>query len=301
MGLFKKIITAAGEVTAYLKDKSRVFTFNKNHPQYDVLIEAMENDDEATFLKTLSIGSFTQDWSMGHFTFNGENLCFKGVSLEGELENLILDLVEEGHDYRPFLRFLNKAYTGREGLSEELFELRMTSLWKFLRKNKMPIVENGDFLGFKYVQVAEKKGKDKMGNKIKPGDFVDAHNKGDYRYNPGDKPRMLLNEVCTDLAICAGSGLHVGNRKYVRDSSSRKTVLVSVNPAHVVVCPSAETCKVRTTGFNVLRQLTDLNEEFNEVYYFQEEDVVPDETEDMDFNFFNVVTTLDYFGDVNDD
>lgn len=282
------IKTASGSVIAKLfgGNSVKTYTFDKGHPEYDILIEAMENDDEVTFMKTIDTGTFVEGWSMGHFKFDGRRLLYKDEPISSTLEQLILDMVEHGNDYRPLMRFLHKTYTGREGISDDLYRLRVDSLWRFLENNKLPILENGDFLAYKYVDIYQgQEIQDLMGNTIKEGDLVDSHTGESYRNNPGDTPRMEVTGVCTDLAECAGSGLHVGNWSYARRGDAN--VLVSVSPQNVVVVPSYDASKIRTTGYTVLRKIDkDFKEVKEPVYYIPEVVTEPKNDPAIDFNIF---------------
>ena len=60
---------------------SEVHTFDQNHPNYDQLVEAIRSNDEANFLKGISIGKSIQEWSKNGFTFTGGVLYYQGEEI----------------------------------------------------------------------------------------------------------------------------------------------------------------------------------------------------------------------------
>jgi hypothetical protein len=249
----KYIIDAAGNLVTSIFGIGR--NIPKNHKHYKKLVKAMENDDYETFLKYSDQSELIEGWSCGHFKVKDGVVLYKDTQIAGAIQDHLESLVEEEADYRPFLLFMNKVYQKDPNLSDELFLLRVDSLWRWLTTQKLHLNTNGNFLAYKYVRVhTGEEITDKMGNVIKEGDFVDAHTRRSFRNNVGDSPRMSIGSVCTSTSICAGAGLHVGNKSYV--SGNPHVVIVEVDPRDVVVVPSSQTCKIRTTGYKVVEKFT---------------------------------------------
>ena len=78
--------------------KEGSFELDQTHPAYEVLVEALEMDDEEKFLQNLHRGTFVENWSAGHFTFEKDEyddgrILYKGEPVDEKLNAKLMSMV----------------------------------------------------------------------------------------------------------------------------------------------------------------------------------------------------------------
>jgi len=248
-------------VTFRLGKSFKAITFDVHHPQHDKIVELLNgwtnanSDDERTrILNTLvrlhNVGSAIHDWSDGNFCVKNDAVTYKNTPVDKSISDRIIDMISNGFNYKPMLRFLENLYNNPSNHS-------VTQLYKFLEHKSLPITEDGCFLAYKAVtrHCGTRIIVDNNGLTISDGDLVDIYTKCSYRNNPGDTPTMERCLVSDDFRVHCGAGLHVATLAYAQDygNSESLIVIVKVNPADVVSVPEDYGCqKVRCCKYEVL-------------------------------------------------
>lgn len=224
------------------------YSFDSTHPKYNELIGFIKASDEKSFIETLSVGKIVDTWSSGDFRLEGGFLFYLNEQIHPVITNRILEMIKEGFDHLPMLRFLENLYRNTSYSS-------INELYTFLIHKHLPITPDGCFIAYKSVSIYRGPDiVDIMGLTIKEGDYVDSYTKKSYRNNIGDVPAMARYKVDDNRNVGCSNGLHCGALQYVTNDYRQEVILqVKVNPADVVSVPlDANTMKVRCTSYEVI-------------------------------------------------
>lgn len=148
-----------------------------------------------------------------------------GVNITGRLYEIIMDFKKLGIPHTALVNFWKKLQKNPQHVGKD-------SLIRFLEKNHVPLLLNGNFLAYKGVNPTDKK-----------DEFASAHD-ATFIYKLG-QPAVLARENCTvDVNKPCGPGLHVGGFEHARGFGN--TIIdVEVDPQDVVSVPSSEDSKLR--------------------------------------------------------
>lgn len=232
--------------TVVVNNKSYQFdTSNKN---YDKLVELVKTGDGEGFVTLLDTGRTITKWSEGKFEVREGVLMYDGESVANVISDRILEMIEQGFDYKPMLRFVENLYSNVSMRS-------VNELYKFLEHKHLPITSDGCFIAYKGVMRYDGSSiKDKMGNDLVEGDLVDKHTGRSFRNNVGDVNQIARRLVDDDANVGCSYGLHVGSLDYATGyACGSPVVLCKVNPSDVVSVPHDRECqKVRVTKYEVV-------------------------------------------------
>lgn len=197
------------------------YHFNEYHQNYQILVDSLKNKDEETFRKFYDVVQSTLDWAEGGFEFVSGTLKYMGNVVPQELYARIKQMVEEGFDHKPLLRFIERLYQNPSGKV-------LKNIWGFLSNEGIPIDENGYIVAYKAVSGDEVSGYfDKWTGKI--------------RQIVGDEVTMLRCLVDEDSDNPCSHGLHAGSLQYAKNylgSAVGTIMIVLIDPADVVTVPS---------------------------------------------------------------
>lgn len=273
----------------------RSYCFGDDHPYFDVLVNALKDGDQSTFLNTIDLGNEIQKWSCGNFKFQDGVLYYHDEMVHQVITTRIVEMMKEGFSVKPMLNFLVRLYKNPSYSA-------ITELYDFLRHKGLPITTDGYLMAYKAVVIYHGPDiKDKNGRTLTEGDFVDKHTKTSFRNNIGDEPYVLRRQVNDDRRIGCSKGLHVGAIDYAQEygGGSSTIVLVKVDPADVVSVPQDENCKkMRVSRYAVI----DVYEHTLEEAVFDEEDDDCDDEDwdDEDADYYDEEDE-DYYDDEDDD
>lgn len=224
--------------------KNRSCDFGPDHPAYIGLVESMQVNDEDEFVRLYDRTQLIDDFYHGLVNIRDGVLYYRDQECDPYISNMTLSMIQDGFDYVPMCRFIERLYKNPSNNS-------ITQLFRFMSDNNMPINEDGYVIGYKYVHIYN--GDDILdvaGNVITKGDYVDSYSQKTHRYNVGDVAEMPRRKVCDDYSVCCSTGLHVGSPRYA--SSYRDAVIVAVDPADVVSVPKGESHKLRACKIKIL-------------------------------------------------
>lgn len=152
-------------------------------------------------------------------TVEGGNVLFNGEIIHSTLATRILDIVSEGLNIDPWIKFATNVY-------ENPYEWSRQELYLFLEKAQLPITDDGCFIAYKRVR----------------SDYKDIHSGtidnsvGKLVVMPGGR-----EAVDPDRFRTCSYGLHFCSRDYLPHFGAgvgNRVVLVKINPADVVSIPS---------------------------------------------------------------
>jgi len=232
---------------------NEVHTFDQNHPNYDQLVDAIRLNDEADFLKGISIGKSVQEWSKNGFTFTGGVLYYQGEEIAKEITAIVLDMISGGFNEVPILNFMVRLFKNPSSRA-------VKELYSWLSHKSLAICEDGCFLAYKSVNIHNGETfTDCYGREVKSGDYVDKYTSR-IRNNVGDVNDMPRRKVNDDFQVGCSDGFHVGSLKYVTEVySSNKQIICKVDPADVVSVPLDCDCqKIRCCYYEVISEFKNL-------------------------------------------
>lgn len=191
------------------------------------------------------------------------SVSYNGEEIHGVLVDRILQLLKEGFDIMPMIRFLENLYMNPADFARD-------ELYLWLETSNLPITEDGYFLAYKNVN----------------RDFTSIHD-GRTRNDVGTIVSMPRNKVDDDRNRTCSAGLHFCSASYLPNFSSAggPTVLLKINPADVVSIPSDYgNAKGRAWQYEVL-QVVDLDPQTTE--WPAVVDAIGDELEDGEDDFWD--------------
>ena len=222
------------------------YVFDQTHKNYEKLVECVRSKlPHEEFLKLHNSSESINAWGNGVFATVNGFIEYKGIQIVNSLSQRILAMIEEGFDYQPMLRFVENLYDNPS-------QRCLAELYKFLEHKKLPITDDGCFIGWKGVAVATDSFKDKMGRNVTSGNLVDKYTRNSFRNEPRDVNEMPRNQVCDNPEIGCSGGLHIGSFEYAQNWSP-VVVVCKVNPRDVVsVARDCDFQKVRCCKYEVL-------------------------------------------------
>lgn len=267
-------------------------------PTFDELIEELKSatPDEArlvaltepatAIIDAVAAAEEADYLPKGKVSVSRSEVRYNDEVLEGVLIDRILQMLAEGFDIMPMIRFLENLYLNPGQWSRD-------ELYLWLEKSNLPITEDGYFLAYKRVN----------------GNFTSIH---DSRTDntPGTEVSIPRSKVDTERAHECSTGLHFCSIGYLlngpgqfgagySNSASSKIVMLKINPADVVSIPGDYgNTKGRAWKYLVLSTVMedptgkkwaavvdsngeDFEDDEDDVDPWDDDDVEEDETEDL--------------------
>lgn len=226
-----------GNFTVVANSKS--FVVGNDHPNYNVLIDAIRSGDESKFLSNVDIPKMVAARSGGKVHVSGGSVFYGDKELHGLVVNTILDFINNRLPIQPLLNFVEKAM---KNPLLAVYPNLLDDLYGFLMNEGLVVMENGNFLSHKVVR----------------NDWMDIYT-GTVCNKPGvEIPRMEYNEVESNPGKHCSKGYHAGAHSYVvtyANAPDNKFLLVEVDPADVVSIPHDGHLKLRCTYYKVVKEI----------------------------------------------
>lgn len=213
---------------------NKQYNVDSSHPSFNKVLEELKKDKPNPYrLKSLmSIKQAIKSFSNNFIEVVGEKVFRDGVELHGSLVEMILTLHKSGHSFQRFMTFL-------DNLMNNPSKRAVDELYNFLVYVKLPITEDGCFIGYKKVN----------------DDYKDCYTNS-FDNSPGKVHEIPRNTVDDDKTRTCSYGFHVGSLDYAQNqynAGSGKVMLVKVNPKDVVSVPvDYNGQKLRTCKYEVL-------------------------------------------------
>lgn len=243
---------------------NRSYQFDPSHANYQELVDCVKNGNGEEFKKLIDKAKAIEDWSEGDFYVKGGILFYNTEEVHTVITQRIFEMIKEGFDYKPMLRFLERLYKNPSYRA-------INELYTFLQHKFLPITTDGCFLAYKAVRP----------------DYMDKYS-GTIRNQVGDKPSLPRYNVDDNCSVGCSRGLHVGAIDYVKSYGDCGDIVVicKVDPMNVVSVPlDASHQKVRCCEYEVVGIYEDdllpaVVDTYDEVYDDEDEDW----SEDDDFH-----------------
>lgn len=200
----------------------------------------------------------------GVFQVTSNSVSYNGEPVHGVLVDRILQLLHEGFDFMPMVRFMENLYLNPADFARD-------ELYLWLENSQLPITEDGYFLAYKNVN----------------GDFTSIHD-GKTRNDVGTIVSMPRTLVDDNRNRTCSQGLHFCSPSYLPHFSwgqNNVTVLLKINPADVVSIPNDyDNAKGRAWQYEVLSVVDHDPQTFGwaAVVDAMGEEYDPDEDDDYD-------------------
>ena len=228
-----KFQSTNGKITVLLKSGPK--SISNTDPKYNLVLEAIQNDDEAKLEEILDVSKKVATFSNGKFSVKDGAVYYGEEILPEAISRKIISYIELNLPPDSLLKFwenvnLNPSYRSKN------------QLFSFLEANDHPFTDDGCFIAYRAVRA----------------DFMDKYT-GTMDNSPGKIVSMERNKVNDDPNQTCSYGLHVANFSYastVYGSAGDKLIAVKVNPLAVVaVPPDYNEAKMRVCEFEVLHEI----------------------------------------------
>jgi hypothetical protein len=211
----------------------------RTHPSWDNIKLAIS--DEATtseqMLALMDLGHAVEEATVefGQVQLLGGHLTFNGQQVHSVLAERILDVIREGLDVLPWVKFAENVYANPAAFSRD-------ELYLFLEKSDLPMTTDGCFLAYKNVGP----------------NYLDIHSRT-FDNSVGQIVEMPREHVDPDRNNTCSRGLHFCSKGYLSFYSNHHdghTMIVKINPKDVVSIPSDyDNAKGRTWRYEVVGEI----------------------------------------------
>jgi hypothetical protein len=214
---------------------STVNHYPRSKPNYDVLIEKLERNDEDGYEEFLtSNAAKVSNLLSGYpdFTIKQGKLYYKNEVQTDYLSRKIVEFYEAGRPVEAQINFFlnvqeNPSFRARE------------EAYKFVEFNSLPITRKGTFLAYKRIRA----------------DWTDVHT-GTISNHIGAQPSMLRNLVDDDPDRTCSNGFHICAFGYLQYFPGERIVVIEQNPRNIVAVPrDYNGTKMRVTTYLVLSEI----------------------------------------------
>lgn len=209
----------------------------RSHRNWDLIKEALDDPTVTPIeLRALMIPAAMVEQATvdnGKIELRFGRLYYAGTEVHSALADRIIDIINEGFDVMPWVRFAENVYANPASFSRD-------ELYLFLEKSDLPITEDGHFLAYKMVRE----------------DYLDLHS-GTFDNSIGQICEMPREAVDTDRYRTCSTGLHFCSKGYLNFySSGARTMIVKINPADVVSIPADyDNAKGRCWRYEVIGEM----------------------------------------------
>lgn len=220
-------------ITVYIDGQPH--SFDNTDINIEQVKEAINNNDTKLIRQLSDKKSLINEYTSGHVIFHNGKILYKNKETDHIIATTILEHIKDGLPFKHLMLFLENLFQNPSYHS-------IRELYRFLEHHKLPITDDGCFLGYKRVN---DNGYDLYSGKI--------------LYTLGQKIEIERNTVDDDWRNDCSNGIHVGCLQYVRNfnTGTGQILIVKVNPKDVVSVPPNETTKLRTCALVPLSYMTE--------------------------------------------
>lgn len=216
------------------------YLVSTDHPAYEKLLHSYKSNDTQMFLDNWNVATAikrqVENSSLldTKVTVTEDGVFYDGEQVDKFVCDHILEMVRQGFDIQPMVKFLENLYQNPDKNSVD-------QLYKFLQHKNMPITDDGCFIGYKTVS----------------DNYKDKYT-GTIDNSVGQVVKMRRNAISNNPNHHCDQGLHVGALSYAGpggwyNNGSDKVVLVKVNPRDAVSVPSDHNfTKLRVCEYEVI-------------------------------------------------
>ena len=219
-------------VTVYINTK--VYTADDSHPNFNRILKAIKKGkSDKKIAKLFNTTETVKNYYKGFIKIVDGVLTYKGEQLNNVLTDKILQMLREGFNIDPFIKFI-------ENVKENPSYTAQKELYLYLEAGNLPITDDGMFLSYKSVNV----------------DYKDYHS-GTFDNSIGSICEMPRSQVDDDRNITCSHGLHAAQLSYAKGfGSGGHLMVVKINPRDVVSIPKDyNNTKLRCCRYEVISEI----------------------------------------------
>lgn len=237
------IISKSGTVSLNLN--GQLFSFGPEHPNYQVIIKAI-NDENELEMEKLTRKDEICAATGGKVSYIGGVVRWNGSKIDNAVSRRIIELDSQGHSVTFILKFLEKCYQNPDPTVVD-------RLYLFLENSCIHIDPNGDIIGYK---------------KVRSNNY--DYYSGKFLYAIGQTVKMDRNLCDSNSFNTCAPSLHLGSLEYAKGfyNGEGKIIIGKCNPKNVVCVPEEGSYgKLRTCEIEVLADFKDAEAVSNIVYH----------------------------------
>lgn len=239
----------------------QTYTANQDHPAWDELVAGAVKDDPKVIDLFDMLTAVGKRLSLSdRISYASGRLFFDGDEVRDELAEHIIRVVKGGFDPTPLVKLM-------ENIAQNPSEHSRDQLYRFLRKNRFTITQDGIIVGYKGVRRGDADDDDGNGTSaayysVNSGPAIvngEPHTGGPVPQNIGDVVELPRSDVEDNPAVACSRGLHVATYTFAASfASSGATLAVLVHPRDVVSVPNdASDQKVRVSKYRIVKEVDD--------------------------------------------
>lgn len=237
--------SGAGTITVHMlyrredgKSFAKPLIWPHDHPNFEKVKEALNESASAQkiadLMDTVTKVQAAVEGIHEDLVVTRNEILFEGKPLHLSICDRILAIQAAGLPIGPLTRFLSKLLANHHRTAVE-------SLYEFMEKNSVPIMEDGRFMAFKKVRQ----------------DYKDCHS-GTFDNSVGQIVKIKPWQVDENRDNECSNGLHVCGRRYLPSFGGDRIVIVAVDPGHVIAVPrDYNASKMRVFRYEVIGELTE--------------------------------------------
>lgn len=215
---------------------SKPYQASRSHPNWDELVEALNSplttaEEVIELIKPVEfVRKALADSNF--ISIQNDQLYYGDEPVHSTLGLKIIDLLREGFDVDPWVRFAENVYANpfREAREE---------LYTFLERANLPITPDGCFVAFKKVR----------------DNYRDCHS-GSFDNSVGQVHEMPRELVDNNRRHHCSTGFHFCSESYLKSFWGDRVMLLKVNPKDVVSIPNDyDFAKGRTCRYEVIGEI----------------------------------------------
>lgn len=223
----------------------QMLTADENHPAINEIVDAVVNGHGEAGIANLFDASIAAARRFEKLTdvvsVANSRVYVDGDEVDDVYADLIIRFMQEGSDFMPLVKFLEKTYTNNEQHSRENLSRWLNATGGFT------IDEDGDIRGYKGVRA------DLTSITAGPGIVNGESVSGHLDNSVGNVVEMARSKVQHNPSVGCSVGLHVGTWEYASNFGHGTVVEVKVNPRDVVSVPTdCNGQKMRTCRYKVV-------------------------------------------------
>lgn len=230
-------------VTVFFAATGEDRALNASEPGFKEVVAALKDpattDDILLPLFVSQQAAATVLATLDGLTVDGSGISYLGTLLPDRATRRICELMAEGHESGPLLKFLHKLMQNpKEDIFLELFD--------FMSVSGLPITAEGDFIAYKIVR----------------DNYLDIYS-GTMDNTPGKPVTMPPALVDSDRNRTCSRGLHVCSKSYLPHygsaiNGSDRIVICRIDPRHVMAIPTDYNfAKMRVSQYMVIGEMTE--------------------------------------------
>lgn len=215
------------------------YNVEKSHPNFTLIKEALKEKRWDDIVNLVDVPKAVNHYSRGKVSISGDKVFYGNEELHGVIVQRILAFMEEGLDFEPLVKFIERLMANPSRRATE-------ELYAFLEHRNLPIDDEGYFYAYKAVR----------------SDWKDKYS-GTIDNSIGKVVEMPRNRVDDDARVGCSQGLHAGSLHYAtvefgcpkERGGTDRILIVKIDPADVVSVPFDCNCqKLRTWCYEVVAE-----------------------------------------------